>query len=90
LVNLRVALRMLVEARVIDKQLKDMLLAIAKGQFYLDRRIETLLNAAERRSLITDQKARQVVDFLADKNFDLKRADALEVINTLVSLIPGR
>ncbi|MGZ4902159.1 MAG: TfuA-like protein [Halobacteriota archaeon] len=90
LVNLRVALRMLVEARVIDKQLKDMLLAIAKGQFYLDRRIETLLNAAERRSLITDQKAREVVDFLADKNFDLKRADALEVINTLVSLISGR
>ncbi len=89
LVNLRAALRMLVEAGVIDERLRDLLLAIAKGQFYLDRRIETLLNAAERRSVITDQKAREITDFLADKKFDLKRADALEVIKTLVSLRYG-
>ncbi|MGZ4905978.1 MAG: TfuA-like protein [Halobacteriota archaeon] len=89
LVNIRFALHMLNEAHRIDRHLRDELLSIAKGQFYLDRRVGTLLKIAERRSVITAQKAHEIEAFLAHKNFDLKRADALEVIKTLVSLRYG-
>ncbi len=89
LVNIRVALHMLMEARLIDKHLRDHLFAIVKGQFYLDRNIGTLLKIAEQRSIITAQKARELSTFLANKDFDLKRADALDVIKTLTSLTYG-
>lgn len=89
LVNIRVALHMLVEAHLIDRQLRDELLAIAKGQFYLDRSVGTLLKIAERRSVLTEQQAFAIGAFLANKNFDLKKADALDVVKTLVSLRYG-
>ncbi len=90
LVNIRVALHMLVEAHLIDRHVRDELLAIVKGQFYLDRSVGALLKIAERQSVITGQKAYEIEAFLANKNFDLKRADALDVIKTLVSLRYGR
>ncbi len=89
LVNIRFALHMLVEARLITRRQEDELLAIAKAQFYLDRRMQTLLKIAEQRLVITSQEAREVDAFLAHKDVDLKRADALDVIKTLVSLRYG-
>ncbi len=86
LVNIRVALHMLVEARLIDKRTSGELLAVSKRQFYLDRNLEALLKLAATRLVITDRKAWEIRSFLADKNFDLKRTDALDVIKTLVSL----
>ncbi len=90
LVNIRLALHILVEAHVIDRRLRDELLAVAKGQFYLDRSVSALLKSAKRLTVISDQKADEVAAFLAHKDFDLKRADALNVVKTLVSLAYGR
>ncbi len=90
LVNIRVALHMLTSAHLIDTRVRDELLAVAKGQFYLDRNVETLLQIGVRRSLLTNQQAHEIVAFLTGRDFNLKRADALEVVQTLVTLRYGR
>jgi len=86
LVNIRFALHLLVQTRVIDTDTSDALLGLARSIFYMDRSFPSLLRIAEQRALVTKQGRITIETFLADHDYDLKKRDAKLVVQAAIEL----
>ena len=80
LVNIRLTLERLSSKGLISSDLKDALLEIAQKLYYPLRTYETIIAKAISENIISEKEERCLLDILNKNKIDLKRMDALQVI----------
>ena len=86
LVNIRVGLRSLVDASIVNSDTGNALLKLAKNFFYVERSFTSLLKSAEFKGLINSDDRNRIETFLANFDYDLKKRDAKLVVQEVVRL----
>jgi hypothetical protein len=84
LVNIRVALRSLLNASIVNSDTSNALLNLAKGFFYLERSLQLVLKTAELRGLIDNSDRNKIETFLDSHDYNLKKQDAKLVVQEVV------
>jgi hypothetical protein len=86
LVNIRQALKALVETKILNVKQRDKILKIAQNLFYPDRRFETILENARRQKVICAEDAERIETFIKASDIDLKKQDAVEVVKEIIRI----
>ena len=86
LVNIRTTLERAVEEGIIDQHQSDMLLEAAKSMYYPDRSYHAAVKKVVESGLIPSSEQDAIIGFLVDNEVDVKREDALLVIEKIVEL----
>ena len=86
LVNMRTTLEHAVEERIIDQFQSDMLLEAAKSMYYPDRSYHAAVKKVVESGLIPSSEQEAIIGFLVDNEVDVKREDALLVIEKIKEL----
>jgi hypothetical protein len=86
LVNIREALRVLEETKILSVKQKDKILKIAQNLFYPDRRFETILENALREKVIYKEDVEKIETCIKASDIDLKKQDAVEVVKELIRI----
>jgi TfuA protein len=84
LVNIRVALRSLLNASIVNSATSNALLNLAKSFFYLERTLQLVLKTAELRGLIDNSDRNKIQTFLESHDYNLKKQDAKLVVQEVV------
>jgi hypothetical protein len=84
LINIRVALRSLLDASIVDSETSKALLTLAKSFFYMERSFPLVLKTAELRGQIGSDDRTKIETFLASHDYDLKKRDAKLVVQEVV------
>ena len=86
LVNMRTTLEYAVENGVLDPVLGDALLGIARSMYYPDRTYAAMVRKSVGQGLIPENEQDSVIDYLVHNEVDVKREDALLVIEKIKEL----
>ena len=86
LVNIRTTLRSAVENGVLDPTLGDTLLGIARSMYYPDRTYAAMVKKSVDQGLIPESEQDTIIDYLIHNEVDVKREDALLVIEKIKEL----
>ena len=86
LVNIRTTLEYAVVNGVLDHVLGDALLGIARSMYYPDRTYAAIVRKSVGQGLIPENEQDSVIDYLVHNEVDVKREDALLVIEKIKEL----
>jgi len=86
LVNMRTTLGSAVEEGIIDQHQSDVLLKAAKSMYYPDRTYAAMVKNSVGQGLIPENEQDTVIDYLIHNEVDVKREDALLVIEKIKEL----
>ena len=86
LVNIRTTLERAVVNGVLDPVLGDALLGIARSMYYPDRTYAAMVKKSVGHGLIPENEQDTVIDYLVHNEVDVKREDALLVIEKIKEL----
>ncbi len=86
LVNIRTTLEYAMENGVLDPVLGDALLGIARSMYYPDRTYASMVKKSVGQGLIPENEQDSVIDYLVHNEVDVKREDALLVIEKIKEL----
>jgi len=86
LVNMRTTLEHAVVNGVLDPALGDALLGIARSMYYPDRTYAAMVKNSVGRGLIPGDEQDTIIDYLVHNEVDVKREDALLVIEKIKEL----
>jgi len=87
LVNIRETLKAALAADIISEKEHDDLLGLAINTYYPDRSYLGLTKEGAKKGLIPEEKTKSVLDFCINKGVDVKREDAVRVLETVEKLI---
>ena len=86
LVNIRVTLERAVVNGVLDPVQSDALLGIARSMYYPDRTYASMVKNSVEHGLIPENEQDIIIDYLIHNEVDVKREDALLVIEKIKEL----
>ena len=86
LVNIRTTLEHAADNGIIDQHQSDMLLKAAKSMYYPDRTYAAIVKNIVVQGLITENEQDTIIDYLIHNEVDVKREDALLVIEKIKEL----
>jgi hypothetical protein len=86
LVNMRTTLKHAVENGVFDPALGDVLLGIARSMYYPDRTYAAIVRNGVGQGLIPENEQDTIIEYLIHNEVDVKREDALLVIEKIKEL----
>ena len=87
LVNIRETLKAAIAAGIISEKEHDDLLGLAINTYYPDRSYFGLTKEGAKKGLIPEEKTRSVLDFCITEGVDVKKEDAILVLETVKKLI---
>jgi hypothetical protein len=87
LVNIRETLKVAVAAGVICKKEHNDLLELAVNTYYPDRSYLGLIKEGAKRGLIPEERRKSILDFCIVREVDVKKQDAILVLETVKKLI---
>jgi len=87
LVNIRETLKVAVADGVISKKEHNDLLELAVNTYYPDRSYLGLIKEGTKRGLIPEEKRKSILDFCIVREIDVKKEDAILVLETIKKLI---
>jgi hypothetical protein len=87
LVNIRATLGSAVESGLLEHEIADCILNIAKKLFYPDRNYRNIVNECMKKGIISDPDQGKLLDCLLEHEVDVKREDALLVLEKIKGLI---
>lgn len=87
LVNIRETLKAALVAGIISEKEHADLLGLAISTYYPDRSYLGLAKEATKKGLIPEEKTKSVLDFFINEGVDVKREDAVLVLETVKKLI---
>jgi hypothetical protein len=90
LVNIRAGLQMIEKASIVSKDTREILLALAQSSFYVERSFPSLLKGAEQRRVISGRTRNEIETFLAHRDYDLKRRDAVLTVQKVARFCEQR
>lgn len=86
LVNMRTTLGSAVENGILDPIQRDALLGIARSMYYPDRTYASMVKNSVGQGLIPENEQDTIIDYLIHNEVDVKREDALLVIEMIKEL----
>ena len=86
LVNMRTTLENAVEEGIIDQHHSDMLLEAGRSMYYPDRTYASMVKKSVGKGLIPENEPDIIIDYLIHNEVDVKREDALLVIEKIKEL----
>jgi len=86
LVNMRTTLENAVEEGIIDQHHSDMLLEAGRSMYYPDRTYASIVKKSVGKGLIPENEPDIIIDYLIHNEVDVKREDALLVIEKIKEL----
>ena len=87
LVNIRETLKAALASGLVSEEEHDGLLKLAIDTYYPDRSYFRLVKEGTKRGLIPEEKKKSVLDFCTGNEVDVKRGDAVLVLETVKELI---
>jgi hypothetical protein len=87
LVNIRETLKAALYSGLINEKEHDGLLELAINTYYQDRSYLGLVKDGIKKGLIPEEKGKSLLDFCINKEVDVKREDAILVLETVKKLI---
>lgn len=87
LVNIRETLKAALASGLVSKEEHEGLLKLAIDTYYPDRSYFGLVKEGAKRGLIPEEKKKSVLDFCTGNEVDVKRGDAVLVLETVKELI---
>jgi hypothetical protein len=87
LVNMRETLKAALEAGMINEKEHDELLKLAINTYYPDRSYLGLVKEGIKKGLVPEEKGNALLDFCKNKEVDVKREDAVLVLETVKKLL---
>lgn len=89
LVNIRETLKAALASGLVSEEEHNNLLKLAIDTYYPDRSYFGLVKEGAKRELIPEEKKKSVLDFCTGNEVDVKREDAVLVLETVKKLIEG-
>ncbi len=86
LVNIRATLEYALDRDVIDPSQRDMLLKIARSMYYPDRSYHAMVKKGVEAGVVSVSVQDELIDFFVNNEVDVKRDDALLVIEKIRQL----
>jgi len=87
LVNMRETLKAALTAGIISKKEHEDLLELAINTYYPDRSYLGLTKEGAKKGLISEEKRKKLLDFCVNSGIDVKRQDAVLVLETVKKLV---
>ena len=87
LVNIRETLRAALESGLVSEKEQSALLDLAINTYYQDRSYFGLVKEGTRKSLIPEEKGKNLFEFCTKNEVDVKRHDAILVLETVKKLV---
>lgn len=87
LVNMRETLKAALAAGMVTEEEYDSLLELAINTYYPDRSYLGLVKEGMRKGLVPEEKGDSLLDFCKNKEVDIKREDAVLVLETVKKLL---
>jgi len=87
LVNIRMTIEAAKDAGILSPGQANAIIAIARKLFYPDRNYRNVLFESLKNSIITDIEQKELVDFIKINEIDLKRQDAILVLEKIKELL---
>ncbi|WP_095645056.1 TfuA-related McrA-glycine thioamidation protein [Methanosarcina spelaei] len=89
LVNMRETLKAAFASGLLSEEERDGLLELAINTYYPDRSYFGLVKEGLKKGLIPEEKKKSILDFFTGNEVDVKREDAVLVLETVKKLIEG-
>jgi len=83
LVNVRATLGFMVESGLLEHEIADPMLDIARKLFYPDRNYRNIVSECMKKGLISDKEHGKMLDLLLEHEVDVKREDAVSVLEMI-------
>ncbi len=87
LVNIRATLGSAVESGLLEHEIADSILDIARKLFYPDRNYRNIVSECMKKGIVSDPDQGKVLDLLLEHEVDVKREDAVCVLEKIKGLI---
>jgi hypothetical protein len=87
LVNIRATLGFAVESGLLEHEIADSILDIARKLFYPDRNYRNIVHESIKKGIISDPDQGKLLDLLLEHEVDVKREDAVRVLEKIKGLI---
>jgi hypothetical protein len=87
LVNIRATLGSAVESGLLEHEIADSILDIARKLFYPDRNYRNIVSECMKKGIVSDPDQGKVLDLLLEHEVDVKREDAVRVLEKIKGLI---
>jgi hypothetical protein len=87
LVNIRATLGSAVESELLEHEIADSILDIARKLFYPDRNYRNIVSECMKKGIVSDPDQGKVLDLLLEHEVDVKREDAVRVLEKIKGLI---
>ncbi len=87
LVNIRATLGSVVESGLIEHEIADSILDIARKLFYPDRNYRNIVSESMKKGIISDLDQGKLLDLLLGHEVDVKREDAVLVLEKIKGMI---
>jgi len=87
LVNIRATIGYVVECGLLDPEIADSILDIARKLFYPDRNYRNIVRECMKKGIIIDPDQGKMLDLLLKHEVDVKRKDAVLVLETIKGMI---
>jgi hypothetical protein len=87
LVNIRATLGSAVESGLLEHEIADSILDIARKLFYPDRNYQNIVSECMKKGIISDPDQGKLLDLLLEHDVDVKREDAVRVLEKIKGMI---
>lgn len=87
LVNIRATLGSAVESGLLEHEIADSMLDIARKLFYPDRNYQNIVSECMKKGIVSDPDKGKLLDLLLEHEVDVKREDAVRVLEKIKGLI---
>ncbi len=86
LVNIRMTVETAMNARILDSEQGTAIIDIARKLFYPDRNYQNVIFESAKAGIITDIEKKKLLDFMQTNEVDIKRQDAIQVLEKIKNL----
>jgi len=87
LVNVRATIGSVVESGLLEHEIADSILDIARKLFYPDRNYRNIVSESMKKGIISDPDKGKLLDCLLEHEVDVKREDAVRVLEMIKGMI---
>lgn len=87
LVNIRATLGSAVDSGLLEHEIADSILDIARKLFYPDRNYRNIVSECMKKGIVSDPDQGKLLDLLLEHEVDVKREDAVRVLEKIKGLI---
>jgi len=87
LVNVRATLTSAVENGAVTRETSEAIIEAAKKLFYPDRNYRNIVSESMKKGIIRDQDQEKLLGFLLEHEVDVKREDAVRVLEKIKGMI---